>query len=258
MKPDEGTVRFGANVDLAYYDQQLSSVDPQATCLDAARPSAQMSPGQVRDWLARFGMRGEIVLQQVCNLSGGEKSKVALARLAALNANVLILDEPTNHLDLWARDALEQALIAFSGTLIFVSHDRYFLNRVSTNVLAFEADRWRLFEGNYSAYLDSMRRLAEALREGQAADKAPRETRRTDKDDAPKRKRKFPYRKVPDLEADIAIAEDRLAALQQELSNPDIYRDGQRAKEVRQEYEEVESQLAQLFEHWEEAVELNG
>src|SRR6185295_5258071 len=110
--PDAGTVRFGANVEIAYYDQQLSSVDPELDVIEAIRPAGDptMTPARIRDLLARFGLKGEIVFQKVGSLSGGEKSKAALARVAALNCNVLVLDEPTNHLDLWSRAALEEAL----------------------------------------------------------------------------------------------------------------------------------------------------
>lgn len=193
LEPDEGQVRYGTNVDIAYYDQQLSSVDPQLDCIEAIRPpnNPHMLPAQMRDLLAKFGMRGEIVMQTVSNLSGGEKSKVALARVAALNANVLVLDEPTNHLDIWARDALESALLQFPGTLIFVSHDRYFLDKVATSLLAFEPGRWRLYDGNYSAYVDSRRRAAEeaaAETARQAAAKAVVPTKATDTA-KPKRKR---------------------------------------------------------------------
>jgi ATP-binding cassette, subfamily F, member 3 len=267
LPPDEGTVRFGTNVEIAYYDQQLSSVDPEVDVVEAVRPpnDPAMLPARVRDLVARFGLRGDIVFQKVGSLSGGEKSKAALARVAALNANVLILDEPTNHLDLWARAALEESLRQYEGTVLFVSHDRYFMDRVATHIFAFEATRWRLFEGNYSTYLDSMRRAAEEAAadrprsprvETQEASKSAREdaSRNADK---PRRRRKFPYRKVEDLEHDIAASESSLAAVEAELGNPDIYRDGQRVKEIRQSYDDLKQKLSQLYEHWEEALELN-
>src|SRR4029079_18468891 len=151
LAPDAGTVRLGTNVDIAYYDQQLSSVDPQLDVIEAVRPAGDPSytPARVREILARFGLKGEIVFQKVGSLSGGEKSKAALARVAALNANVLVLDEPTNHLDIWSRAALEEALRQFEGTLLFVSHDRYFMDRVATHIFAFEPTRWRMYAGNY-------------------------------------------------------------------------------------------------------------
>ncbi|MGH7201420.1 MAG: ABC-F family ATP-binding cassette domain-containing protein, partial [Planctomycetaceae bacterium] len=160
LEPQQGRVRHGTGVKIGYFDQQLWSVDSDLDAIEAVRPPGQfdLTPGQLRRLLARFGVRGDLALQRVGSMSGGEKSKVALTRLAALNVNVLVLDEPTNHLDLWARDSLEEALKAFDGTLLFVSHDRYFLDRIATNVVVLDpADQehgcWRFYEGNYSQYV---------------------------------------------------------------------------------------------------------
>ena len=160
LPPDEGQVRLGTNVEIAYFDQQLASVDPELSVIEAVRPANNplMTPGQIRDLVAKFGLKGDVVQQQVESLSGGERSKAALARLAAVQANVLVLDEPTNHLDLWALASLEEALREFDGTVLFVSHDRYFLDRVATEILVFEPGRWRLYDGNYTQYVDSMPR----------------------------------------------------------------------------------------------------
>jgi ATP-binding cassette subfamily F protein 3 len=269
LAPDSGSVRFGTNVEIAYYDQQLSSVDPELDVVDAVRPPGDpnFTPAQVRDLLARFGLKGDIVFQKVGSLSGGEKSKAALARVAALNANLLVLDEPTNHLDLWSRAALEEALRGFDGTLLFVSHDRYFLDRVATHLFAFEPTRWRLYAGNYTSYIDSLRRAADEARENGATARTSREPGASASESSrnstsrggekTRRKRRFPYRKVDDLEADIAQAESQVRKLQSELSNPEIYRDGPRVKQTKQEFEEQQNRLAALYEHWEEAVELN-
>jgi ATP-binding cassette subfamily F protein 3 len=221
-----------------------------------------MTPGQIRDLVAKFGLKGEIVQQQVGSLSGGERSKAALARLAAVQANVLVLDEPTNHLDLWALASLEEALREFDGTVLFVSHDRYFLDRVATEILVFEPGRWRLYDGNYTQYVDSMRRAAEELKAATAREAAkskekPAESRAAPTTERVKRKRKFPYRKVSDLESDIATLETRIATLQEQLGHPDTYRDGQKAREVKEEFEAGQLRLAELYEHWEEASELN-
>src|SRR5579872_7429669 len=241
LPPDAGTVRFGTNVEIAYYDQQLASVDPDLDVIDAVRPANDpaLLPAAVRDLVARFGLKGDIVFQKVGSLSGGEKSKAALAKVAALNANVLILDEPTNHLDLWSRASLETALREFEGTLLFVSHDRYFMDRVATHIFAFEPGRWRMYGGNYSSYLDSLKRASDQVRE--EASSGEREARAASRPGAgtaassagARQKRKFPYRKVDDLEGEIHAAEARLAQLQSDLGNPDLYRDGQKVKETR-------------------------
>jgi ATP-binding cassette subfamily F protein 3 len=269
LEPDAGKVRRGTNVDIAYYDQQLASIPDDVDLIEAVRPAnnPMMTPGQIREVLARFALKGEIVSQRVGSLSGGERGKVALARLSALMANVLILDEPTNHLDLWACSALEKNLLAFEGTLLFVSHDRYFLDRVATSLIVFEPGRWRLYNGNYSAYIDSMRRAEEEA--GWEASKKSGDVggwgeSRSSAASAPavstggksRRKRKFPFRKVADIEWDIAEAEARVADLQEEMGRPEVLRDGERMKAVHAEFEATQEKLAKLLEHWEEAVEL--
>jgi len=260
LQPDAGKIRLGTNVNTAYFDQQLQSVDPTATAIDAIRPSnvARYTDGQLRDILARFGVTGALALQQVAAMSGGERSKVALARLAALEPNVLILDEPTNHLDLWSRDALERSLREFAGTVLFVSHDRYFVDRVATHLLAYEGDRWFEFAGSYSEYIAFRKQVvadqkaaAEKAAAKSAATGVPSATRET------KRKRKFPFRKVEEIEADIATQEQLHEACEADLGNPEVHRDAERLKTTMKTYEAAKLALQQLYEHWEEAVELN-
>jgi ATP-binding cassette subfamily F protein 3 len=172
--------------------------------------------------------------------------------------NVLVLDEPTNHLDLWACEALEEAIQAFDGTAIVVSHDRTLLNRVVDLLIVLDGQgRAQVIHGNYDTY-ERMRALQEEEQEAQrktqarkaAESKAPPAA-------APKRRRKFPYRKVEDLEADIALAESELQELEQQMASPDLYREGERVQEVTQAFEETKARLQRLYEHWEEAVELN-
>lgn len=269
LEPDTGTIRLGTNVKIAYYDQQLKSVDPNLDAVEAIRPpgNPDITPGTLRSILARFGIRGDQAFQTVGSMSGGERSKVALARIAAMDVNVLILDEPTNHLDLWARGSLEDTLKTYGGTLLFVSHDRYFLDRVATNVIVLESGEWKFYEGNYSDYVQFIKnRAAEvptleapitsASDLNQSAAPEPRESNNR-KQKEPKRKRKFPYRKVADLEAEIAEYEELVERLQSEMSDPDVLRDGERVKETMEAFEDAQQHLEELYEHWEEAVELN-
>ncbi len=258
LTPDAGSVRFGTNVSIGYADQQLSGVPTEATAMDAIRPAqlARYTDGQLRDILARFGVVGELALQRVGAMSGGERSKVALARLAALEPNVLILDEPTNHLDLWARDALEQALREFAGTVLFVSHDRYFLDRVATKLLVYEKGRWFEYPGNYSEYVAFRRSIPAA--EAAAATKASSKTvesRSPGKE--PKRKRQFPFRKLNEIEADIAALEARVETLQSDLGSEALARDPNQLKATIADYDASRERLDELYAHWEEAMELN-
>ncbi len=178
LPADAGSVRFGANVKIGYYDQKLESVDPTLDAVEAIRPPERLdfTPNNARGMLARFGVKGELQKQTVNAMSGGEKSRVALAKLAAQQVNVMVLDEPTNHLDIWARDALEQALRDFGGTLIFVSHDRYFLDQLANRVLVAETDGWKLHDGNYSEYVDFRKRI-DAQKASDAASKASKQSK---------------------------------------------------------------------------------
>jgi ATP-binding cassette subfamily F protein 3 len=263
---DSGTARRGHLVEFGYYDQNLKTLAPDLPVIRAVWPEADPDAEEqrMRDLLGRFGLAGDQVYQKVSELSGGEKSRAALARLVAQGVNVLVLDEPTNHLDLWACDALEQALLEFEGTCIVVSHDRYFLNRVVDLLLVLDGQgNVQVIYGNFDTY--------ELMRAQQDAAKAELE-RKKKADDVvrpaasnnhagsskkEKRKRKFPYRKVPDIEADIAAAETELQELEHLMASPELYRDGDKVKQTTKAFEETKVRLQQLYEHWEEAVELN-
>jgi ATP-binding cassette subfamily F protein 3 len=264
-EPDAGTVQRGHLVDFGYYDQHLKELPEDRPVIRAVwpEPDPDVNEQAMRDLLGRFGLTGDQVYQRVADLSGGERSRAALARLVARGVNVLVLDEPTNHLDLWACEALEQALLEFEGTVIVVSHDRYFLNRVVDLLIVLDGDgRAQVIHGNYDTY-ERMRAQQEASAPARTARKAADNSRAAA---APanaalpakaKRKRRFPYRKVEDLEADIAAGETRLRELEQLMASPDLYRDGERVKETTRAFEETKAHLQQLYEHWEEAVELN-
>jgi ATP-binding cassette subfamily F protein 3 len=261
-EPDSGKVKRGHLTELGYYDQHLKSLSPDLPVMRAVWPEADPDAVEqgMRDLLSRFGLVGDQVHQRVGELSGGEKSRAALARLVAQGVNVLVLDEPTNHLDLWACDALEQALTAFDGTVIVVSHDRYFLNRVVDLLLVLDGQgNTQVIHGNYDTY-ELMRAQQDAAR-ANVKDKAPQASRGRQPPEGSakkeKRKRKFPYRKTAEIEADIAAAETEMRELEERLASPDLYRDGDKVKQTTKEFEEVKVELARLYEHWEEAVELN-
>jgi ATP-binding cassette subfamily F protein 3 len=262
-KPDAGAVDRGHLVQFGYYDQHLKTLPGDKTVLRAVWPGedAGASEQAMRDLLGRFGLVGDQVSQQVDRLSGGERSRAALARLVAQGVNVLVLDEPTNHLDLWACDSLEQALLDFDGSVMVVSHDRYFLNRVVDLLLVLDGDgRVHVIHGNYDTYLLMLANEAEAAATSKVANKetAPKTTNRAEEArPKAKRKRQFPYRKVEDLEADIAGAETRLRELEKQLASSELYRDGDKVKETMKAFDETKVALKQLYEHWEEAVELN-
>ncbi len=221
-------------------------------------------------------------------LSGGERNRAALARLAAADANFLVLDEPTNHLDLWARDALEQALTTFDGTVLFVSHDRYFVNRVADHLIVFEPGGVRVIEGNYEAYQLFLQSKSAAPLPQQPAPRgkaqpAEKPHANSHSKQAPQRtagkggvaaarkdagggetataqrnkKRRFPYRKLADIEGEIFQRESRIEQINEELSDQATFRDGGRVRALKQELADQQSALKKLYEHWEEASEMN-
>jgi ATP-binding cassette subfamily F protein 3 len=266
MKPDAGEVKLGHRVQVGYYDQGLEALPPETPLLRAVRPEddATWVDQDTRDLLARFGLSGDVVFQKVGQLSGGERGKAALARLAATCANVLVMDEPTNHLDLWSCASLERSIREFEGTVLVVSHDRFFLNQVADRIIVVADGRARVIEGDYETY----RRLDESARQ-EAAQAAARAQARaainepaksTTDEGAPgaKRRRKFPYRKPADVERDIEKTEAELAELEASLMRPETYRDPDNAREVRARHDDTRSRLTALYEHWEEALELNS
>jgi len=293
--PDAGTVQIGTGVSIGYFDQLLSGLSDDDDVVDSIRPKhKQFLTQQRRDLLARFGVTGDTALQKVGKLSGGERNRVALARLAAADANFLVLDEPTNHLDLWARDALEQALTAFDGTVLFVSHDRYFVNRVADHLIIFEPGLVRVIEGNYEAYQLFLKSKTEPEAERAAARSKPPAAKshgkaqsrqqakttpahatqkhssgKTGKQDHAgdkggtaaavqrSKNRRFPYRKLSDIEADIFQRESRIEQLNEEMGDRATFSDGNRIRAIKQELTEQQSALKKLYEHWDEASEMN-
>jgi ATP-binding cassette subfamily F protein 3 len=256
--PDAGRAILGTGVRVGYYDQMLSGLDEGKSVVEAIRPARkEFNEPERRQHLARFGLTGDAVFQSVSSLSGGERSRAALAQLSADDANFLVLDEPTNHLDLWACDALESSLNEFDGTLLFVSHDRYFLNRVADHLLIVEPGRFRVIEGNYDTYLFARQQDTAA-----AADKpvpaGGKPAAKPGRDKPAKAKRRFPYRKVAELEAEIFEREARIEALHVTLTTPEVLRDGRRVNEVQAQLDEQQAALRTLYEHWEEASELNS
>src|SRR5919201_3748360 len=172
--PDQGTLRLGRNVTVAYYDQEMHTLNAQNTILDEVwQVEPWRTVGDMRAYLGRFLFSGEEVFQRVGTLSGGEKSRVTLAKLMLSTANLLILDEPTNHLDIPAREALEQALVAYPGTLLIVSHDRYFLNRIISRLLYLRDGTCVSYAGNYADYQAQLASQAAVQPQTQSAKKTP-------------------------------------------------------------------------------------
>jgi ATP-binding cassette subfamily F protein 3 len=254
-KPDQGEVRLGHKVQVGYHDQGLQTLNSDTTVVRAVRPEDDPDwvEGDVRDLLARFGLTGDVVFQTVGQLSGGEKAKAALARLCATSANFLVMDEPTNHLDIWSREALERSLNQFEGTVLVVSHDRYFLNKVTDRLIVLGGGQARVIEGDYDTYLHFVQA------EKESSEKAP--TRQAPASPRPatpeKAKRKFPYRKAADIEREIGEIEAQVAHLEDLLGQPATWRDPIKAVGTQDQHRDMKTRLDLLYQHWEAALEAN-
>ena len=326
LEPDHGSAQLGQGVKIGYFDQHLHVLDDSVQVVEAIRPAGKVFEELPRrKLLGAFGLTQDQQLQEVGFLSGGQRCRAALAKLAAEEANVLVLDEPTNHLDLWARSALETALKNFGGTVLFISHDRYFVDKTADHLLIIQPNaRFLVLEGNYTTFRDMVAKgyIADPFLDGALAAKpepakavsigkndreksaskgdakfpargrslkenrshAGRPSRdrhspeqiekeraegtgkksipdisgnRRSKPKKEKKQRKFPYRKVSDLEEEIFIRETRVMTLNEEILKPDVLRDGELVRRLTAELNEEQELLKTLYEHWEEATELN-
>jgi len=259
-KADRGEVKLGHKVQVGYHDQGLQSLSPSTTVVRAVWPEddPEWVEGDVRNLLARFGLTGEIVFQTVGQLSGGEKAKTALARLCATAANLLVMDEPTNHLDIWSCEALERSIREFEGTVLVVSHDRYFLNQVADRLIVLGDDRARVIEGDYETYQNLVQREKETVADkarARSAPPAPASSRIVDRNGGSKKK--YPYRKAAELEREIGQVETELAEVEDLLGQPATYRDALKAVKTQDRHRELKTRLESLYPHWELAVESN-
>ncbi len=263
MQPLAGEARWGAGVNVGYYDQRLLMIDERNTVLDELRTIAASTAtdGELRGFLGRFLFSGDDVFKPVSVLSGGEKGRLALAKLIYSRVNVLILDEPTNHLDIASCEALEEALNDYDGTIITVSHDRYFLDRIANKILFFSPDGVEPFDGSYSEFYDDHHRTnqqeAEAARAAaEAQRKAETTANQPIKQPAKKNKTKAPT--AFEIESQIHTTEAELSEISALLSNEDIARDKDRLFALSKQYSQLEERLKELYQQWEVALSQAG
>ena len=257
LAPDAGTVVFGSNIDLGYYDQHQAQLHPEKTVLDELWDDfPRLEPDRVRGVLALFLLTGEDVFQPVGTLSGGERGRVALAKLMLKQDNVLLLDEPTNHLDMDSREVLEGALDDFEGTILTVSHDRYFINRIATKVIEMTPDGATEYLGNYDDYLEKKRIL-----EAGEAEVAPGGVTRTQQDKERRRARlqkesaRALQQRLRQAEADIAATEQALSDLEHQMTLPEVYSNPDESARVAREHRAAQQRLDDLYELWDELSE---
>lgn len=248
-----GIVRHGERVEIGYFDQHLDTLDGSGSVIDEIwNEHPSFEAGQLRSYLARFLFTGEDVFKQVADLSGGEKNRLALAKLMLTKANFLVMDEPTNHLDVAAREVLEEAIAEFDGTALIVSHDRRFLDRFATKILYIGDGNVSLSLGNYSdwaARRDAARQAASAISQSEELSDAARDWEERKKERARTQKRD---RQRKEIENAIMDIESRIAYLEAELSSENIARDWERLAALTEErakkYEEMDVWMARLDE----------
>ncbi|WP_422658163.1 ABC-F family ATP-binding cassette domain-containing protein [Paenibacillus sp. EC2-1] len=270
MKPASGTLQWGTKVKIGYYDQEQSELNPKNTVLEelwSAYP--HMEEARVRTVLGNFLFSGEDVLKKVGSLSGGEKARVSLAKLMLLEANMLILDEPTNHLDLFSKEVLESALMDYEGTLFFISHDRYFLNKMAERIVELHPDGVQHFLGNYDDYTDKQQEIDEmnnepsepfarpGLKQETAQEATPEKQGASsfEADKQAKREERNRQRKLVSLEEQIHTLETEIANLEAEMALPEIYQDYMALQDRQQAADTKKALLEEIFTEWESLLE---
>ena len=250
---DQGEIRLGTGVDIGYYDQHQAHLHEKKTVLDEVWDDFhRMEQSEVRGALGMFLFTGDEVFAPISTLSGGEKGRVALTKLMLRKDNLLLLDEPTNHLDMDSREVLEAALEDYPGTILAISHDRYFINRFATRVMVLEQGGVKEYLGNYDDYLEKINR-------GQAPDGDQPQTTKTAQDKEKRRSREATQRlkalraAVSEAEAAVARAEQEQADLEALMAAPETYQDAAKAAELAKRYQQQQQEVARRYEAWEAA-----
>jgi len=252
-RPTSGIVRLGHNIRLAYYRQDRLDLTPELTVLDQVWMQAPQSrAGEIRSLLGMFLFTEDDVFKKVGDLSGGEQARLALAKVILSAPNFLLLDEPTNHLDIPSRECLENALLAYEGTVLIISHDRYVLERVATKILEIKDGQAKVYAGPFSRYLEAAH--AAAAPAGEKAQERPRAVGRGPRRAGPGRR----ARPVSVLERLIIEREQAIENLQHAMSDPEMYKSPDTVRTLTAQMAEVRQELAALYQEWELAAENEG
>ena len=266
LKADSGRITYGAKVTIGYYDQEQHILDDSKTIFDEISDAyPRLTHNKIRNVLAAFLFTGDRVFETIGHLSGGEKGRVSLAKLMLSNANFLILDEPTNHLDIMSREILEDALCSYQGTVFYVSHDRYFINRTAERILDLSSEGIVNYKGNYSYYLeqkevgnipadsDPVSSLSGSQGSGFPERTSSKEDWMKAREEAA-RQRKL-ANDLKKTEHKIAELEQENERIQEDMNSPDCSSDPDKLLALSKQYEENESALLTLYEQWEELAD---
>ena len=246
-----GAVKVGSNLDVGYYDQEHEGLDLESSVLDEVwKANSRLLPAEMRSYLAKFLFFGDDVFREIKSFSGGEQSRVVLAKLILSKPNFLVLDEPTNHLDIASREVLENALLEFGGTILVVSHDRYFLNKIVNRIYAFEGAGLKEYLGDYSYYEEKKKEKKEKEKRKSELARAEKRKQSEIKNISPKTKKRSLFQ----IEKDISDVERKLEEIDYLTSTPDIYTDWQKLVELNQEKEGLTLKLEKLYSEWEDST----
>lgn len=246
---DFGEYIFGANVKIGYFDQSLAGLDDKKTAIDEIWDEHKdFNETMVRSALAMFLFKGEDVFKKIGELSGGEKARIALLKLMLTKSNLLLLDEPTNHLDIRSREALEKALLSYDGTVLTVSHDRYFINKLATRIVRFYDDGIKNFDGNYDDYCASLESEKEAVQ-------TVKKEKLSQNDYKLRKEMKSEHRRlqtaIKKCEEEIEKNEEETLLLTEELSLPEVASDYEKVTTLTSKLNSLKSRLDELMEEWE-------
>lgn len=254
LPPDSGSIRLGANVEIGYYDQEHHVLHMDKTLFDEISDEyPYLTNTQIRNTLAAFLFTGEDVFKKISALSGGERGRVSLAKLMLSEANFLILDEPTNHLDITSKEILETAINAYEGTVLYVSHDRYFINKTATRILELTQKEFVNYIGNYDYYLEKKDILTPVSQTAAGAFAEPSaqklDWQQQKEQQAAQRKKENELKKC---ENRIAELEEKVKTIDDQMSQPDVATNVAKLQELSKDRENAESELEKLYEKWEE------
>jgi ATP-binding cassette, subfamily F, member 3 len=248
-----GEIRYGTNVQFGYYDQEQATLVGNDTVLEELWSEwPMMNEKDIRSVLGRFLFTGDDAGKPVTSLSGGEKARLSLAKLMLQKSNTLILDEPTNHLDLDSKEILENALDDFPGTIVFVSHDRFFINRLATKVIDIHSNGAVEYLGDYDYYVEKKQEQEELLADKERASLVnnPPVANKQDDDREKKRQERRLTRSIDEIEDEITALDERIAAFQEELSNPDYADDHVKLMEIQNNIDNLQAEHDDKAENW--------
>lgn len=262
LPPKSGSIKYGASLEIGYYDQELQGLDPSKTVLDTVWDRHKTMPERdVRSILASFLFTAKDIDKTVGQLSGGQKARLTLTVLSLEHDNFLLMDEPTNHLDIEAKEVLERALKDFDGTLLFVSHDRYFINQLANKIVSVRDGKAKIYEGNYSYYLDEKAKQA-AITENNTSSENVEPVKQVSQQklsyqeqkqrDSQKRKLQ---RAIDNAEKQIEQLEEQEQQIQTEMANPEIASNFDKLGPLQEQLSEVQKQLDEANSAWEKAIE---